>query len=167
MAARQSGMARRTRKKVPADPVGRPVSAGPVSAICYTREQDLDVAEFARVLDESGLGATRPVGDPARLQAMLKGAGMIVTARLDRPDRRLVGVSRSVTDFSWCAYLAELAVSRSAQGLGVGRALLDETRRLLGPQVTLILTSMPDVTGFYERAEMARVADTFWYKRQM
>lgn len=133
----------------------------------YAREQDLDVAEFARVLDESGLGATRPLGDPARLQAMLKGAGMIVTARLDRPGRRLVGVARTITDFSWCAYLAELAVARSAQGLGVGRGLLGETRRLLGPQVTLILTSMPDVTGFYERAEMARVPDTFWYKRQM
>ncbi|TAJ35214.1 MAG: GNAT family N-acetyltransferase [Reyranella sp.] len=129
----------------------------------YAREQDLDVAEFSRVLAESGLGATRPLGDPARLQAMLNGAGMIVTARLDR---RLVGVSRTITDFSWCAYLAELAVSKSAQGLGVGRGLLDETRRLLGPQVTLVLTSMPDVTGFYERAEMARVPDTFWYKRQ-
>jgi hypothetical protein len=33
--------------------------------------------------------------------------------------------------------------------------------------VTLILTSMPDATGFYERAEMARVPDTFWYKRQI
>lgn len=136
------------------------------AAVRYAREQDLDVDEFARVLDESGLGATRPLGDPARLQAMLRGAGMIVTARLDRADRRLVGVSRTVTDFAWCAYLAELAVSRSAQGLGVGRGLLDETRRLLGPQVTLLLTSMPDVTGFYERAKMARVPDTFWYKRQ-
>jgi GNAT superfamily N-acetyltransferase len=133
----------------------------------YAREQDLDVTEFSRVLDESGLGATRPLGDPARLQAMMKGAGLIVTARLDRPDRRLVGVSRTITDFSWCAYLAELAVSRSAHGLGVGRGLLGETRRLLGPQVTLILTSMPDVTGFYERAEMTRVPDTFWYKRQI
>lgn len=133
----------------------------------YAREQDLDVTEFSRVLDESGLGATRPLGDPARLQAMMKGAGLIVTARLDLPDRRLVGVSRTITDFSWCAYLAELAVARSAQGLGVGRGLLGETRRLLGPQVTLILTSMPDVTGFYERAEMARVPDTFWYKRQI
>lgn len=133
----------------------------------YAREQDLDVTEFSRVLDESGLGATRPLGDPARLRAMMKGAGLIVTARLDLPDRRLVGVSRTITDFSWCAYLAELAVARSAQGLGVGRGLLGETRRLLGPQVTLILTSMPDVTGFYERAEMARVPDTFWYKRQI
>lgn len=133
------------------------------ASVRYARDQDLDVAEFSRVLDESGLGATRPLGDPARLRAMLHGAGLIVTARLDG---QLVGVSRTITDFSWCAYLAELAVSRSVQGLGVGRGLLDETRRLLGPRVTLILTSMPDVTGFYERAEMARVPDTFWYKRQ-
>ena len=135
-------------------------------AIRYAREQNLEVAEFARVLAESGLGATRPLDDPPRLREMLDGAGMIVTARLEDPDLPLIGVARTITDFSWCAYLAELAVSRSAQGLGVGRGLLDETRRLLGPRVTLILTSMPDVTGFYERAEMARVPDTFWYKRQ-
>jgi ribosomal protein S18 acetylase RimI-like enzyme len=60
----------------------------------------------------------------------------------------------------------ELAVSGSAQKLGIGKGLLDETRRQIGPSVSLILASMPDVVGFYERVGMARLPDAFWYKRE-
>jgi ribosomal protein S18 acetylase RimI-like enzyme len=133
--------------------------------IVYAREQGLAVAEFRRVLVESGLGAIRPIDDAARLQEMLSTANFIVTARRAEPDRTLVGVARCVTDFSWCCYLSELAVSASTQGLGVGQGLLDEARRQLGPRVSLILASVPDAVGFYERVGMARIQDAFWYKR--
>ena len=134
--------------------------------IRYGREQDLDVAEFRRVLVDSGLSRIRPVDDEPRLQAMLAGANLIVTARLDQPGRPLVGVGRAVTDSVWCCYLSDLAVSPSAQGLGVGKGLLDEARRQLGPQVSLYLVSVPDAVGFYERAGMTRIADAFSYKRE-
>lgn len=134
--------------------------------ILYAREPALDAAEFRRVLVESGLGATRPVDDAPRLQAMLSGANLILTARLEAPGSPLVGVARCITDFSWNCYLSELAVSRSAQGRGIGQGLLDEARRQLGPSVSLILASVPDAVGFYERAGMARLPDAFWYKRE-
>ncbi|MGO4127248.1 GNAT family N-acetyltransferase [Inquilinus sp. YAF38] len=134
--------------------------------ILYGREQDLDVAEFRRVLVESGLGRIRPVDDEQRLQAMLAGANLIVTARLDQPGRPLVGVGRAVNDSVWCCYLSDLAVVPSAKGLGVGRGLLDEARRQLGPQVSLHLASVPEAVGFYERAGMTRIADAFSYKRE-
>jgi ribosomal protein S18 acetylase RimI-like enzyme len=134
--------------------------------IRYAREPALDVAEFRRVLMESGLGATRPVGDEPRLKEMLSGANLILSARLEEPGHRLVGVARAITDFSWCCYLSELAVSASAQGLGVGKGLLDEARRQLGPRVSLILASVPDAVGFYERIGMPRLPDTFWYRRE-
>ena len=134
--------------------------------VLYAREQSVGVAEFRRVLVESGLGATRPVDDEERLKAMLSGADLIVTAQLAVPERPLVGIAHCVTDFSWICYLSELVVSASAQRLGVGRGLLEGTRRELGPTVALVLASMPDVVGFYERVGMARVADVFWYKRE-
>ena len=134
--------------------------------VLYARERTLDVAEFRRVLMESGLGATRPIADEPRLAAMLSSAGLIVTARLEQPDRPLVGVARGVTDFSWCCYLAELAVCASAQGLGIGKGLLDEARQQLGPRVSLVLASVPDAVGFYERIGMPRMADTFCYRRE-
>jgi ribosomal protein S18 acetylase RimI-like enzyme len=134
--------------------------------ILYAREPTLDAAEFRRVLVESGLGATRPVEDEPRLRMMLSAADLILTARLDQPDSRLIGVSRCVTDFAWCCYVSELAVSTTAQGLGIGRGLLDETRRQLGPGVSVILSSVPEAVSFYERAGMARVPDAFWYRRE-
>jgi ribosomal protein S18 acetylase RimI-like enzyme len=133
--------------------------------VVYARETALDAAEFRRVLVESGLGSARPVEDFARLQSMLSGADLVVTARLDDALHRLVGVARGVSDGCWCCYLSELAVSASAQGLGVGKGLLDEAQRQLGPTVALMLISVPEATGFYERAGMDRVADAFWYRR--
>jgi GNAT superfamily N-acetyltransferase len=133
--------------------------------ILYGRKQALEAAEFRRVLAESGLGATRPIDDTPRLQAMLSGANLVLAARLDQPGRPLVGIARCIADFSWCCYLAELAVSRSAQGLGVSRGLLDEARRQLGPKVTLNLISVPEAIGFYERAGMSHVDNTFAYRR--
>ncbi|ESW77867.1 N-acetyltransferase GCN5 [Mesorhizobium sp. LSJC285A00] len=136
------------------------------SKIIYAREPELDVAEFRRVLLESTLGETRPVDDDARLQAMLSGANLVLTARLDIEGRPLIGVIRAITDFSWVCYVSELAVSQSAQGLGIGKGLMDETRRQLGPSVAISLISMPDAVGFYERIGMTRMADAFWFSRE-
>ena len=136
-----------------------------MTSILYAREQNLDVGELRRVLIESGLGKIRPIEDIARLQALIDGANLIVTARLDTQERPLIGFARGVTDSSWCCYVADLAVCASAQGLGIGKGLLDESRRQLGPTVSLILVSVPEAVGFYERAGMTRVAETFMYRR--
>lgn len=134
--------------------------------VLYAREAALDIAEFRRVLVESGLGETRPVDDDARLQAMLSGANLVLTARLDVEGKPLIGVVRAITDFSWVCYISELAVSRSAQGLGIGKGLMDEARRQLGPTVGISLISLPDAVGFYERIGMKRMPDAFWFGRK-
>ncbi|TPJ34844.1 GNAT family N-acetyltransferase [Mesorhizobium sp. B2-8-3] len=136
------------------------------SKVLYASEPALDVAEFRRVLVESGLGATRPVDDEARLKTMLGNANLVLTARLDIEGKPLIGVARGITDFSWVCYISELAVSASAQGLGVGKGLMDEAQRQLGPSVAISLISMPDAVGFYERIGMTRMADAFWFSRK-
>ena len=133
-----------------------------MTTTAFAREPDLSVAEFRGVLVESGLGATRPVDDEARLRQMLTGAGLVMTAR--NPDGSLVGVARCLSDGAWIAYLAELAVSRSVQGQSVGKLLLRAVRDELGPRVTLVLASVP--VGFYEKVGMPRMADVFCYKRE-
>ena len=117
------------------------------------------------MLVSSGLGSIRPIDDEKRLAAMLSGATLIVTARLERSARPLIGVARGVTDAVWCCYLSELAVDEAAQGLGVGRGLMDEARRQLGPGVSIFLASVPGSVGFYERIGMARVSDAFRFPR--
>ncbi len=134
--------------------------------VLYASEPALDVAGFRRVLVEAGMGPIRPVDDTARLQAMLDNAGLIVTARLDTAERPLVGVARSITDGAWCCYLSDLAVCETAQRMGIGQGLLDETRRQLGPGVALVLVSVDDALGFYERAGMTRLRNAFWRRRE-
>jgi len=133
--------------------------------VLYANEPALSVAEFRRVLVESGLGASRPVDDEARLSEMLAGAGIIVTARLDQPGTPLVGVARGMSDLAWSCYLSEVAVSSTAQGLGIGKGLLDEVRRQLGERVSVVLLSVPEAVGFYERAGMTSMPHAFWYRR--
>lgn len=134
------------------------------SAVFCAREPGLSVQDFCRVLRDSGLGATRPLDDAPRIQRMLSGANLVMTAR--RADGELLGAARCLTDFAWIAYLSDLAVARQAQGLGVGRQLLQAVRDELGPQVTLVLASVPGAVGFYERIGMPRLPDAFQYRRQ-
>ena len=136
------------------------------SKIIYASEPELDVAEFRRVLVESTLGETRPVDDEVRLRKMLSGASLVLTARLDVEGKPLIGVLRAMTDFAWVCYISELAVSQSAQGLGIGKGLMDAARRELGPSVAISLISMPDAVGFYERIGMKRMPDAFWFGRK-
>lgn len=135
-----------------------------MTAVVCAREPDLPLEAFRRILLESGLGTTRPIDDGPRLRQMLAGASLVVSARAR--DGNLLGVARCLSDGAWVAYLAELAISRSAQGKGVGRQLLQAVHAELGPCVTLVLASMPDAVAFYEKVGMPRMADIFFYSRQ-
>jgi GNAT superfamily N-acetyltransferase len=129
----------------------------------YAIEATVSVEEFRLLLTESGLGVRRPVDEPERLQAMLRNANLVVTARTDGV---LVGIARSVTDFAFCCYLSDLAVSRQAQGKGVGAGLIQATRKHIGPNVSLILSSVPESVGFYESIGMAPLPNGFWQRRE-
>jgi GNAT superfamily N-acetyltransferase len=134
-----------------------------MNVVNYQVEADLSEEEFRQVLVDSGLAARRPVEDLARLARMLRGANLIVTAR---DAGGLVGVARSVTDWAYCCYLSDLAVSERVKGQGVGKELIEQTRRAAGPEVSVILSSAPAAVGFYEKIGMPRLADAFWFKRE-
>ncbi len=125
-------------------------------------ETGVTAAEFQRLLLESGLAPRRPTDDLERLDRMLRGANLTVTARLDG---KLVGIARSVTDFSYCCYLSDLAVSEWVQKQGIGQALIERTRAEVGPEVTVLLSSAPAAVGFYEAIGMPRLPDAFHYRR--
>lgn len=134
-----------------------------MAEVVYGVEPDLETAEFRRVLIESGLAPRRPVDEPGRLARMLAAADLVVTARRAGA---LVGIARTLTDFAFCAYLSDLAVCRSAQGLGVGQGLIAKTRAAVGPEASLLLTAAPDAIGFYDHIGMPRVPDAFRYDRE-
>lgn len=120
--------------------------------ITYAVEPDLGADEFITVLKRSTLAERRPVDDPERIGAMLKHASLIVTARDER--RRLVGVSRALTDFGYCTYLSDLAVDRDYQGRGIGRELIRRTHEHAGHQTQLILIAAPRSETYYPHIGM-------------
>jgi ribosomal protein S18 acetylase RimI-like enzyme len=130
-----------------------------VTAIAYDLEPELAAAEFADVLVRSTLAERRPVGDLERLARMLANSDLIVTART--PERLLVGVARSITDFSYCTYLSDLAVDVAHQRRGIGRELIRRTREAAGPETSLILLSAPQAESYYPHIGLRR-HDSCW-----
>jgi GNAT superfamily N-acetyltransferase len=122
-------------------------------AIAYQREDDLSVADYVSVLGRTTMVTKRPLANPERIQAMLDGANFIVTARDETG--AIVGLARCITDFAWIAYCAELAVSETHQGKGIGKAIIETAKSLLGPKLGFVLVSEPEAVDFYRRVGMA------------
>jgi GNAT superfamily N-acetyltransferase len=106
----------------------------------------LDLDEVLAVYRDSGLGERRPVEDRQRMGEMLRHANLVVLAR-DRAGA-LIGIARSVSDFSYVTYLSDIAVVREHQRSGVGRALIDATRKE-APGAKIVLLSAPAATEYY------------------
>ncbi len=95
----------------------------------------------------STLGERRPVDDRARMEEMLQNANLVITAW---DGALLVGIARSVSDFSYCTYLSDLAVRLSYQRQGIGRELIVRTREK-APRATMILLAAPKAVDYYPR----------------
>lgn len=119
--------------------------------ITYARET-ITAAEFITCVGATTLGASRPLGNPARIQAMLDNTALLVTARNETG--ALVGLCRCITDWHWICYCIDLVVVEGQQGQGIGKALLDEAAAILGPGVTITLLSKPAAEGFYQKIGM-------------
>lgn len=107
--------------------------------------------EFIDLLHRSTLAERRPVGEPGIIQGMLEHASVIITARIGG---RLVGISRAISDFSFCTYLSDLAVDRATQRQGIGKELIRLTHEAAGRHTTLILLSAPLARTYYPHIGM-------------
>jgi len=123
-----------------------------MNEVVIQKELSLDPSEFINVLNRSTLGERRPVDDFKRITEMCKNANLIVAARLDG---KLIGVARSITDFTYCTYLSDLAVDKDYQKSGIGKRLIEETKKQT-PQAKLILLSAPAAIDYYPKIGMKR-----------
>jgi len=117
----------------------------------YQLEPSLSADEFIGVLQRSTLAERRPVHDHERIELMLRNADVIVTARASEV---LVGVSRAITDFSFCTYLSDLAVDIEFQKLGIGRELIARTHAAAGRVTRLVLLAAPNARSYYPHIGM-------------
>ena len=101
-----------------------------------------DVIELYRA---STLGERRPVDDHERMGEMLKNANLVVSAW---DGDLLVGIARSLTDFAYATYLADLAVRASHQRFGIGKELMRRTQAA-AVRANLILLAAPKAVEYY------------------
>jgi len=106
-----------------------------------TAEQAIDL--YMR----STLGERRPIHNKETFEAMLKNANLTITAW---DEDALVGIARTLTDFAYVAYLADLAVDQQYQHSGIGKQLIANTQSRLGPECMIVLLAAPKANEYYE-----------------
>lgn len=92
-------------------------------AIIYKTDITPSTGQIIELYENAGL--PRPTHDSERIGKMYANANLIVSAW---ENDKLIGVSRSITDWVWCCYLADLAVRKDCQASGIGKQLVKITK---------------------------------------
>jgi len=132
-----------------------------MASIKYRFGNDLNLDQVIELYRASTLGERRPIDDREIMANMLRHANLIVTAW---EEELLVGIARSLTDFSYVGYLADLAVRASHQRQGIGVELIRQTRERLEPRSMLVLLSAPRAVGYYPKIGFSK-HDSAWTLR--
>lgn len=130
-------------------------------SIDYFKNRSVEVATVARLYESSGIN--RPISDLPRLRKMYENSNLVVSAW---KGDQLVGIARSVTDFSYCCYLSDLAVQKEHQKAGIGKTLMQLTKQIVGPQSMLLLLSAPNAMEYYPHTGFESVKNGFIIKRE-
>lgn len=114
----------------------------------YRDDAKITVEAAVDLYRRSSLGERRPIDRPDIFEGMINNASLIITAW---HGERLVGISRSLTDFAYVAYLADLAVDGDYQRRGIGKRLIQETKGRLGRECMIVLLAAPKANEYYPK----------------
>ncbi|MBS1912452.1 MAG: GNAT family N-acetyltransferase [Bacteroidetes bacterium] len=129
--------------------------------IQYAVEPDVPAEAVAALFRASGIN--RPVDDIGRIARMVANANLVITAR---DGGRLVGIARALSDFSYCCYLSDLAVDAEYQRRGIGRELIGEVRKAIGPESMLLLLAAPRAAEYYPHIGFAHIGNGWIIHRE-
>lgn len=115
--------------------------------IHYREDANISAEQAIDLYIRSTLGERRPIHNQATFEAMLKHADILITAW---DDEKLIGISRTLTDFAYVAYLADLAVDQKYQRNGIGKQLIAETQSRLGSECMIVLLAAPKANEYYK-----------------
>jgi GNAT superfamily N-acetyltransferase len=132
-------------------------------SIVYRNGLKISVDQFIDVLKRSTLSERRPVDDFARVEKMLQHGNILITAW---ENDLLIGVSRALSDFSFCCYLSDLAVDEAFQKQGIGKELIRLTHEAAGKNSMLILLAAPKAVEYYPRIGMDQFKECFIIRRK-
>ena len=131
-----------------------------MAEVSYQVEENIEVEEYKNVLIKSTLGKRRPIDDLDRIKKMCRNANLILTARIGN---KLVGIARVLTDFTFSAYLADLAVDQEYQRLGIEKKLIIEVKKECGG-ATVTLLAAPEAIEYYRKIGMSQYEYCFRLK---
>ncbi|MCK6541209.1 GNAT family N-acetyltransferase [bacterium] len=117
----------------------------------YSFDKRPSADQIIALYDRSGL--PRPTQDKERIQKMYDHSDLIVTAW---DGDLLVGVSRSITDWVWSCYLADLAIHPDYQKNGIGKELVRLTKEKVGEEVMILLLSVATAMTYYPKIGMTK-----------
>lgn len=115
-------------------------------SIQYFANRKITAEQAIALYKKTSLGERRPVDSPEAFRQMLEHANLLVTAW---DGDNLVGLSRTLTDFVYVAYLADLVVDESYQKQGIGKRLIEETQAGTGPKCKIVLIAAPKAREYY------------------
>ncbi len=107
-------------------------------------------------------GLPRPTQDAARIEKMYANSNLVVTAW---DGELLVGAARSITDWVWSCYLADLAIHTAYQQHGIGKKLIALTKEKLGEESMLLLLSVPTAMEYYPKVGFVKQESSFIMNR--
>lgn len=128
--------------------------------ITYKQNVPLDPAAVIDLFRAAALNG--PLDDPERMRAMLENAQLLISAW---DGDRLVGVARTLTDFAFNGFLADLAVHPEYQRRGIGQELI---RRTLATSdgVKYIVHSASTSEGYYPHVGFTPADGCWMYMRR-
>ena len=116
--------------------------------IIYRNNAKITAAQAIDLYVRSTLGERRPIDNVKTFADMLANANLIITAW---DQEKLVGIARTWTDFSYAAYLADLAVDEQYQKRGIGKQLIEETKSHLASECMIVLLAAPKANDYYQK----------------
>ena len=116
--------------------------------IIYRNNAKITAAQAIDLYVRSTLGERRPIDNVKTFANMLANANLIITAW---DQEKLVGIARTLTDFSYVAYLADLAVDEQYQKRGIGKQLIEETKSHLNSECMIVLLAAPKANDYYQK----------------
>jgi len=119
-----------------------------VQGIHYRQGNELDLDQVIDLYHRSTLGQRRPVHNRQVMEGMVRKADLMISAW---DGDKLVGLARSLTDFYYVAYLADLAVDEAYQKRGIGQELIQRTRAALEPTCFITLLAAPAAQDYYPK----------------
>lgn len=93
---------------------------------------------------------------------MYANSNLVITAW---DEDKLVGACRTITDWVWSSYLADLAVSPRYSKSGIGKKLIELTREKVGELSMVLLLSVPTAFEYYPKVGFAKEDRAFMIPR--